>query len=87
MSASSRHRQSCNKRSHHGEERLIQVAYGLDAAGPVQAELWTCLAQSRFVLRGGKDGNVQDLACQLRVLASVWLGEALCVASVQCADW
>lgn len=47
---------------HHREQGLVQVTDGLDAIGVVQLQLRARLAQSRSVLRGCNDGNVQHLA-------------------------
>jgi hypothetical protein len=47
---------------HHGEQRLVDMADSLDAAGCIQAQLGARLAESRLVLRGGEDGYLQDLA-------------------------
>jgi hypothetical protein len=47
---------------HHGEQRLVDMADSLDAAGCIQLQLGARLAESRLVLRGGEDGYLQDLA-------------------------
>ena len=38
------------------------MAGGLDTTRCIQAQLWTCLAQTSCILCSGKDGDVQDLA-------------------------
>jgi hypothetical protein len=51
----------------HGEERLVIVNLGPDAARCVERQLWTCLAEPGFVLGGREDGDVEDLACPMSV--------------------
>lgn len=47
---------------HHGEERLVKMADGLDTPRRIQAEFRTSLSQPSLVLSGREDGNVQNLA-------------------------
>jgi hypothetical protein len=50
----------------HGEELLIGMDYRLDAVGGIQSQLCTCLAEAGFILGGGEDGNIENLAWQPR---------------------
>jgi hypothetical protein len=49
-------------RLQHREELLIGVNNRLHAIWGVEAQLWTCLAETGLVLRSGEDGYIQNLA-------------------------